>query len=250
MNFNDRCNKSRPLFAKYSSEPRPNDPYARIRWSMSGTHLLILEILQNIYNKVDTIPPEQQEDFALFSLYGTQVIVQHHRMEENFFFPALEPEFKTEVLEEHAAFEKAVHGLDEYLKSVLGVKQGRKNGQVIRVANQPKEPFNSATIKQFLEDLVDPLFTHLEHEIGWLDPENLRASGLQEERLRVLNDRTDDTVGNELDILVLVFFYGHKPPYCRFPHVPWLIENLVIPGVFKARQRRLWKFLPQTFTQV
>jgi hypothetical protein len=73
----------------------------------------------------------------------------------------MEPEFKTDVLAEHAAFSGAIHGLDQYLKSVLGVKQGRKNGQVIPDPEKSKEPFSAATIKHFLEQMCDPLFTHV-----------------------------------------------------------------------------------------
>ena len=73
----------------------------------------------------------------------------------------MEPEFKTDVLAEHAVFSGAVHGLDQYLKSVLGVKQGKTNGQVILDREKSKEPFNAATIKRFLEQMSDPLFTHV-----------------------------------------------------------------------------------------
>lgn len=73
----------------------------------------------------------------------------------------LEPEFKTDVLAEHAEFSGAIHDLDQYLKSVLGVKQGKKNGQVIPDPGKSKEPFSAATIKRFLERMSDPLFTHV-----------------------------------------------------------------------------------------
>lgn len=34
---------------------------------------MILEILENIYNLADTIPPEEEQNFTLFCLFGTQV---------------------------------------------------------------------------------------------------------------------------------------------------------------------------------
>jgi len=75
----------------------------------------------------------------------------------------MEPEFKTDVVEEHATFTGTVHKLDDYLKSVLGVRQGPKNGQVIPDLNIPKEAFSAARIKGFLEEMADPLFTHVRH---------------------------------------------------------------------------------------
>ena len=72
----------------------------------------------------------------------------------------MEPEFHTDVAVEHAAFSGALHELDTYLKSVLAVKQGAKNGQVIPTG-EPKKPFNGATIKGLLEKMADPLFTHV-----------------------------------------------------------------------------------------
>ena len=75
--------------------------------------------------------------------------------------PMMEPEFKTNVLEEHGAFTGTVHKLDDFLKSVLGVRQGQKNGQVIPDPSVPKEAFDAARIKGFLEEMADPLFTHV-----------------------------------------------------------------------------------------
>ena len=34
---------------------------------------MILEILDNMYKRVDTITPAQQQDFAMFALLGVQV---------------------------------------------------------------------------------------------------------------------------------------------------------------------------------
>jgi hypothetical protein len=75
--------------------------------------------------------------------------------------PMMAPEFTTNVLEEHATFSRPINELDTYLKSVLGVEQGKKYGEMIPVPGNPKEKFNTARIKSLLEEIVDPLFTHV-----------------------------------------------------------------------------------------
>ena len=79
--------------------------------------------------------------------------------------PMMEPEFKTDVPEEHGAFTGTVHQLDEYLKTVLGVRQGRKNGQLIPDPGVPKEALSAATIKGSLEEMANPFFTHVNFAI-------------------------------------------------------------------------------------
>lgn len=46
------------------------------------SHVVITETLANIYIKVDSIPSEEQEKFAHFSLLGVQFLTHHHWMEE------------------------------------------------------------------------------------------------------------------------------------------------------------------------
>jgi hypothetical protein len=122
------------------------------------------------------------------------------------------PEFTTNVLEEHATFSRPINELDTYLKSVLGIEQGKKYGETIPVTGGPKEKFSAARIKSLLEEIADPLFTHvslvrvyssswrltcsanhqLQHEIEWLDPEKIRASGITSQRLSVIEERSDE----------------------------------------------------------
>lgn len=73
----------------------------------------------------------------------------------------LEPEFKTNVLEEHAAFHKGLHDLEDYTTAVLGVKAGKLYGQVIPDPEKQRVPYDGAKLKRYLEAFVDPLFTHV-----------------------------------------------------------------------------------------
>ncbi|KIM22282.1 hypothetical protein M408DRAFT_28831 [Serendipita vermifera MAFF 305830] len=250
VDFLGRCAKSRPRFAKHVVGPAPTDPFDFQIWSMSGGHLLILEILANIYSQLDTIPPAEEQNFALFCLFGMQFIEHHHHLEETVIFPMMEPEFTTNVLAEHATFSGALHELDKYLKSVLAVKQGAKNGQVIPIVGQAKVPFSASTIKRYMETMIDPLFTHLEHELEWLAPENIRASGLSKARLDQINAKAEEHIQNEMDISLLVFGTRHVRPESYFPPLPWFLAKILVPWVFWWKDRKLWKFLPKSFVPI
>ncbi|KIM22281.1 hypothetical protein M408DRAFT_28830 [Serendipita vermifera MAFF 305830] len=250
VDFASKCNKSRPLFAKYCTGPAPTDPFEVRRWSMAGAHLMILEILANINNQLDTIPPEEKQNFALFCLFGMQIIEHHHHMEETVIFPRMQPEFTTDVVEEHAAFSSAMHELEAYLKAVLAVKQGAKNGQVIPIVGQAKVPFSVPKIRQILDTMIDPLLTHLEHELEWLAPENIRESGLPRERLEEIDAKAAGHIKNEMDTSLLVFGVGHVRPGSHFPLLPWVLIKVLVPWVFWWKDRKLWKFLPKSFAPI
>jgi hypothetical protein len=75
--------------------------------------------------------------------------------------PMLEPEFKTDVLAEHAAFSKGIHDLEEYVKGVLGVEGGKLYGEIIPAPEKPRLAYDGAKLKKLLEALAGPLFTHV-----------------------------------------------------------------------------------------
>ena len=46
------------------------------------SHVVITETLSNVYMKIDSIIPAEQETFAHFSLLGVQFLTHHHWLEE------------------------------------------------------------------------------------------------------------------------------------------------------------------------
>lgn len=72
----------------------------------------------------------------------------------------LEPEFKCDVLQEHAAFSKAMDRWATYLESVLGLTRDEK-GKARRARGIAKAPYDAQILKKCIEDLVGPLFTHV-----------------------------------------------------------------------------------------
>lgn len=84
--------------------------------------------------------------------------------------PMLEPEFKTNVLDEHAAFHKGLVDLDDYLTAVLGVKQGKLYGEIIPDPEKKRLPYEGTKLKRYLDAFADPLFTHVSSNGSVLDP--------------------------------------------------------------------------------
>ncbi|KAG8818297.1 hypothetical protein FRC17_010882 [Serendipita sp. 399] len=243
--FIDSCNKSRALFAKYCSEPLPKDPYAKLRWEMAGVHAFMTDAFQNIYQLADKIPPSEEQEFAFFCYCATQSLEHHHHLEETHIFPKLAPEYKTDVIDEHAAFSEGLHEFDSYLLAVMGAEKGEKCGQAISIPSKFKEPYNGTKIKQLLESFAAPLFTHLQHEIGWLDPEILRESGLPLSRLAEIDKLIEEHIKNELDgPSALVFGLYHVPPYCQAPDLPWFVRKVLVPYVLYWKHRKSWRWFP------
>jgi len=206
---------------------------------------MFVESLQNIYRQAETIPPSEERNFAYFAYIALAMIHQHHHLEETSLFPSLEPEFKTDVLDEHATFSQGIHDIEEYLKSVLGVEGGKLYGQIVPAPEKTRLPYDGAKLKRLLESFATPLFTHLNHEIDWLAPENIRASGVTIEKLQAAYRAEEEHVQNELDpYSIHVHAMGHVPPYCQFPALPWFVKKILIPWVFWWKHRALWKFLP------
>ena len=201
----------------------------------------------------------------------------------------MEPEYETDILEEHATFTGTVNKLDEYLKSVLGVRQGRKNGQAIPDPSVPKEAFDAATIKGFLEAMANPLFTHVSYPMcvcraktcsndvsyhsssmrsnGWIPRNSAPVASPRKGSQRSMPGwgntsktkwYTPSTVFSSIirslhpsliprfsfplcfflkDTSVLVFVFGHVPPYSPFPGLPWVVRKILVPWVFWWKHR-------------
>jgi hypothetical protein len=75
--------------------------------------------------------------------------------------PLLDPEIETDVVEEHASFQGALEKLDEYLKGVLGLKQGPRFGDVIEDPSRSRLRYDAQKLKRMLEELVTPLMAHV-----------------------------------------------------------------------------------------
>jgi hypothetical protein len=72
----------------------------------------------------------------------------------------LEPEFKCEVLEEHALFSEAMDRWEEYLEALQGLEK-REGGKAVPIKGKQRAPYDGKKMKKYIEDLSGPLFTHV-----------------------------------------------------------------------------------------
>ncbi|KAG8776737.1 hypothetical protein FRC15_011790 [Serendipita sp. 397] len=163
------CNKARALFAKYCSEPLPKDPYAKMRWEMAGAHAYLTDALHNIYLWSDKISPSEEQDFAFFCYCAIQNIEHHHHLEETHVFPSMEPEYKTDVLNEHAAFAKGLHDLESYLLAVMEhIKNEADGPSVVVFAVFHFPPYSqSPQLPWILQKVLVPYVLYWKHRKSW-----------------------------------------------------------------------------------
>ncbi|PVF94240.1 hypothetical protein CPB86DRAFT_800589 [Serendipita vermifera] len=245
-----QCDAARELFMKHCTGPVPNDIFVRYRWLMCGAHLVYAESMKQMYKLADSITPDEVNNFAIYCYCFTQSITHHHHMEEEILFPKLEPELKTPVSEEHQTFERFLNELNAYLQGILQVKQGKTYGQLVPDADRQKEEYDPAKLKGILETLVSPLLKHLMvsklmQEIVWLDPENLKSTGLTAEKLRAADQAVGASFRRDLYPLTLgVHAVGHQPPGSEWPAMPGFVKRIIVPYVLYWRYRASWKYLP------
>lgn len=150
------------------------------------SHVVITETLSNIYMKIDSISPAEQETFAHFSLLGVQFLTHHHWIEETIIcvsfltsfplqmtsnrelVPALEPEFTCPAVKEHATFAKTMHNLELYLEDICGFEKKEKD-HAITAQGKQKAAFDAAKIKDLIEKLCEPMFIHVSARTQYLN---------------------------------------------------------------------------------
>jgi len=204
---------------------------------------MITEQMANIYDKIDSIPANEEQLFATFVLIGVLTIHHHHHIEETLIFPKMEPEFTSPALQEHALFTDTLEELEVYLMNVLAVKKDPK-GSPIPDPTKTKIPYDRNKIIELLDRLLEPMFDHLSKEVGYLDPAKIKASGLSEQRLNDISASVERHVQSEVDVSMLPYAVGHVPPGTGFPPLPAFLTKFLIPYVFWWKHRRLWRYLP------
>lgn len=134
-------------------------------------------------------------------------------------FPAMEPEFCSPAIEEHALFADGLHNFEKYLEDILGWEKNEK-GKAVPVPGKAKLPYDADKIRVMLEEMMEPLFSHvsrlrrghrfsndqsltlvisqLKKEIGYIDPDKIRATGLSKEKLENLSKVADAHFQNDV----------------------------------------------------
>jgi len=232
------------LLKPFHNCPPPKDEFASFQWSMAGAHGLILTGLKNFYVKAASIQPADRRDFILFVLFWVSLVEHHHKLEEDWFFDALNGSVKkTDIVEEHDGFRHQIHDLQTYLESCLpiGTNWGCY-GEVVPTGLVQRD-FDAKEFERVVEVLVDAFLQHFCDEIGYLDAARIRTT-LSYEDCRALAQRLDSYIISQATPFH-VYSYLHRPSYF-FPPMPWFVKNILCPWVFYWANRNMWRFAPTT----
>ncbi|KAG8819785.1 hypothetical protein FRC17_010329, partial [Serendipita sp. 399] len=242
----DHFEHARALFRSVVVKPEPANLYDRQSWNMAGVHLVLTESMLSVYKQAETITKEEEETFAFYALVTMAGVIHHHIEEEKNYLPCLEPEFKSPIEDEHHLFTGPLHELEKYLMDVTGLEPNETATRFIPAKDRStsKAPYDGKRITATIEQMAQPMLTHLEQEITYLSGDNLRACGLPQSKLETWAEY-EKTILKDLDpFLGLVFVVKHTPSNSAWPPLPPGFRNVVVPLVFAWKHRAAWRYVP------
>ncbi|RDB20005.1 hypothetical protein Hypma_012884 [Hypsizygus marmoreus] len=244
MSIIESLRTSLETFKRSSLGPQPKDIYAAQHWEMAGAHAMLVNALLNVYEKSSSVPQDKVQAFIEYALQWYAALDHHHRWEENIYYPLYSPKFSTEtIVAEHETFHSGVEKLREYLTSCLPA--GTVWGYSQTVGPQEQQKFDDVHFRTLIDDFADALVTHLVQEIGYLEPEKIRASGLTEGEVKHIADVSEKHMKSMPPFTFLIYTIIHTPKESGFPPVPGFVRNFLAPYIFYLPNRRLWQFAPE-----
>ncbi|PVF93939.1 hypothetical protein CPB86DRAFT_828990 [Serendipita vermifera] len=241
----ERLQKSRVIFRSHCAKPEPNNLYDKQAWNMAGVHLILVESMLSVYRQAETIKPEDEEAFVFYALLTMGGVHHHHEEEEENYLPMLEPEFQNPIVDEHHLFTEPLHETELYLADILGLEWDKEAGKYVPAKNpRPKPAYDGRKITAAIETMADPMLTHLENEIKYLEGDKLRECGLPLSKLEKWAEY-EKTILKKVDPwLMFPFIVGHTPPNSQFPPLPPGSRSFLSPWIFSWKYRKSWKFIP------
>ncbi|KAF8337554.1 uncharacterized protein EI90DRAFT_3119007 [Cantharellus anzutake] len=223
------------------------------RWEMSNLHTIILTGLKSVYEKALTVPEEKHRAFVGYCLQWVGYIINHHWIEENLYFTHF-PESFTQtqtIFSEHQTFHAKIEEMKTYLTNCLpiGTKWGLRDTVEESASRTQKEPvaFDGARLKAIIDTFIVPLTTHLQAEITYLDPENIKASGMTEKQLEEMDKAVMAHIRSLGPHPLLMYTVYHLPKDVEFPPAPKFVKRILVPWIFHWKGSQWWQFCPKRF---
>jgi len=231
-------------FKNASLGTQPKDIYAAQQWEMAGAHGMLMNGLLTVYETSTSVPANKVQIFVEYALQWYAALDHHHEWEENIYYPLFNPKFNTEsIVAEHETFHAGVEKLKDYLVSCLPA--GTTWGYSQTAGPHEQEKFDAAHMRTLIDGFVNELSTHLLQEIGYLEPEKIRASGLTEAEVKHLAEVSEKHMKSMPPFTFLIYTIIHAPKGSGFPPVPGFVKSFLAPYVFYLPNRRLWQFAPK-----
>jgi len=244
MSTAETLRNSVETFKNASSGSQPQDIYAAQQWEMAGAHAMLMNGLLSVYEKSSSVPEGKVQLFVEYALQWVAALEHHHEWEENLYYPLFAPKFNTDtIVAEHEAFHGGVTSVRDYLVSCLPA--GTTWGYSQTAGPHEQQKFDDAHLRNLIDGFVPELSTHLHQEIGYLDPEKLRASGLTEAEVKHIAEVSEKHMKSMPPFTFLIYTIIHAPKGSGFPPVPGPVKNFLAPYIFYLPNRKLWQFAPK-----
>jgi hypothetical protein len=200
--------------------------------------------LLSIYEQAPNIPKEKEQDFIGYALLWCGVMDHHHDWEENLYYPLFAPKFDTSfIVAEHETFHAASVAFEEYLVSTIA--PGAKYGINKVAPPHDQVPYDGKKVQELIDAFAEPLATHLQKEITYLEADKVRASGLTEAELKTIMDTSNKHMMSLPPTTFLSYTVLVTPGYSQFPPAPGFVKSFLVPYVFSMPTRRFWQFAPK-----
>jgi len=199
---------------------------------MAAAHNMFIQGVNAMVAHAPHIKPEKVKSFTFFCLSVLDLIHHHHKLEETFYFAALEEGLGEGALsgsqEEHSHFVPQIEKTEAWLKTVY---DGR-------------EQYDSQALLEHINSFADAMVEHLNHEPLVLDRHKLRENFAEKQ----LQDIDREFMKHALDG---INFYTTLPIVivCGNPATPWF-PPLPLPlkwatrWWFSRRHQDAWEFGP------
>ncbi|KAF9527421.1 hypothetical protein CPB83DRAFT_836591 [Crepidotus variabilis] len=198
--------------------------------SMAAAHNIFIQGVNAMAAHALHVTDEKVQPFMLFCLSVLEVVHHHHRVEETYYFDALEKKlgegYLTESKDEHGTFVPQIEATESWLEDV-------RDGKTI---------YDGSGFLAQINSWADDMIHHLNHEVERLDREKIKEcftvnelKAIESEFMKVA--LKDANFYTSLPILLV----------CGNPATPWfppfpLPLRWAIRYWFSRRHREAWEF--------
>ena len=206
-------------------------------WSarrMAEIHNTIIRALNSSWNHATSVKPSEVEDFLQFNQIIFRTLDHHHKVEDEYMFPAYE-----KLLARPGAMEENVKGHESFA-------EGLAIFQKYVFITKPDE-FNGTTFRHIIESFAPELIQHLHDEIPTLAGLHV----LKSEDLIKIWKRAEHIATKDSDLYTdLPWILGCQDrsfvidgEKTTFPGAPWILET-VVRNWHARKHAGVWRYCP------